>query len=119
MIPESIFVMCGLVVSNFWDMKKESKYNKNSKRQAECSCSIPEKDITNLASRAAQEGKGTQSSNLAMAAQTGIKTAKCCSRISVPPDGNSVDGYEIVMITTLNHGSHLQIMKTSYDYNLQ
>lgn len=74
-------------------MKKESKCNRNSKRQADCSCSIPEKDITNLASWTVQEGKGTHNSNLAMAAQTGIEMAKCCSRISVPQDRDSVDGY--------------------------
>jgi len=91
-IPESIFVICSLVVKSFWGMKKELKCKRNSRRQAECSCSIPEKDITNLASRAVQEGKGTRNSNLTTAAQTGSDTAKCCSRISGPQDGDSVNG---------------------------
>lgn len=94
-IPKSIFVICDLVVKKFWDMQKESKYNRNTKRQAECSCSIPEKDITNLASRAVQEGKGTHNSNLQwLHEQQSIETAECCSRNSVPQDRHGVEDYK-------------------------
>lgn len=100
-------------------MKKESKHNRNSKRKAECSCSIPEKDITNLAARAVQEGKETQNSNLAVAEQTGSETAKCCSRlVGVSMETVSMATEVMVMITTQNCCSHPQIKKNCDGYNL-
>lgn len=74
-------------------MKKESKHNRNSKTKAECSCSIPEKGITNLAARAAQEGKETYNPNLAVAEQTGSETTMCCSGDGGSQHGDSVDGH--------------------------
>lgn len=52
---ETIFVVYDLVMKNFWVMKKESKYDRSSRRQAVCSCSILKKGITNLAKWAVQE----------------------------------------------------------------
>lgn len=74
-------------------MKKESKHNRNSKTKAECSCSIPEKGITNLAARAAQEGKETYNPNFAVAEQTGSETTMCCSGDGGSQHGDSVDGH--------------------------
>lgn len=90
----------------------------NSKRKAACSCSIPEKDITNLAARAVQEGKETHNSNLVMAEQTGSETAKCCSRAGgVSMETASMATEVIVMITTQNHYSHPQIKKNCDGYS--
>lgn len=72
-------------------MKRELKHNANSRRQAECSCSIPEKAIANLASWAVEEGKETDRSNLVMAAHTGPKLQRAALGVAcrrTDPGGN-------------------------------